>query len=376
MEIRMYDCGFGDCFSIKEADSCLFVDFGIHNMSRIGMKAGIYRNISNEIVTGTISKSGKDVKPNFLLTHYHRDHYSGAVYMYKRLGIYRAFDEVYIPNIWTLGNSVDIVSLHLLKEIFDRYNINAHMTIYDFLISICNSRVHLVERGDDIERKYVALWPERGYVESAAAKLTGDIGLSDERMGAVRRAAKKLIKIVLLMVGEGEVSEVDIESQLVVAKREYIELADSFGDERKDRAKKVALNKFGNEISIVFQNKCRLDKNVLFTGDISEKEWDNILACGARDGVNVYDKYHIIKIPHHGTLAHYIDFKPYCNKGIYMIPNGEIRLANHEICDKYASDANATDIRVYCAECNNCKTTTRSKCINRVEIQPDVYKVI
>lgn len=34
MEIRMYECGFGDCFRLRRKnDTDLYVDFGIHNSS-------------------------------------------------------------------------------------------------------------------------------------------------------------------------------------------------------------------------------------------------------------------------------------------------------------------------------------------------------
>ena len=41
MSIMMYDCGFGDCFCIKDeyVDRPLFVDFGIHTFSKVGKKS-------------------------------------------------------------------------------------------------------------------------------------------------------------------------------------------------------------------------------------------------------------------------------------------------------------------------------------------------
>mgnify|MGYP007049380556 FL=1 len=37
MEIRMYECGFGDCFRLREANQVdLYVDFGIHSSSWSG----------------------------------------------------------------------------------------------------------------------------------------------------------------------------------------------------------------------------------------------------------------------------------------------------------------------------------------------------
>ena len=73
MKIRMYECGFGDCFRLREENQVdLYVDFGIHTSSWSGIdKINRFDNI--------IADMGKDT--DFLLTHYHDDHFNGAIYM-------------------------------------------------------------------------------------------------------------------------------------------------------------------------------------------------------------------------------------------------------------------------------------------------------
>ena len=73
MEIRMYECGFGDCFRLREANQVdLYVDFGIHSSSWSGNdKTNRFDNIIADM----------NEKKDFLLTHYHDDHFNGAIYM-------------------------------------------------------------------------------------------------------------------------------------------------------------------------------------------------------------------------------------------------------------------------------------------------------
>ena len=69
MEIRMYECGFGDCFRLREANQVdLYVDFGIHSSSWSGNdKTNRFDNIIADM----------NEKKDFLLTHCHDDHLMG-----------------------------------------------------------------------------------------------------------------------------------------------------------------------------------------------------------------------------------------------------------------------------------------------------------
>ena len=84
------------------------------------------------------------------------------------------------------------------------------------------------------------------------------------------------------------------------------------------------LTRFGNEISIVFQN-FKADRNILFTGDFGKKmNWSFIEKN--RDGlVKLHSCYDVIKIPHHGTDSYYHSFlKRIQATSELMIPNGYI----------------------------------------------------
>ena len=110
MEIRMYECGFGDCFRLRQDNQTdLYVDFGIHSSSWS-------RNDKAYRFDGIIAQMNKE--KDFLLTHYHDDHYNGAIYMANN-SINR-FNNVYIPDVWNIARSLYITSLILLRGIFTR----------------------------------------------------------------------------------------------------------------------------------------------------------------------------------------------------------------------------------------------------------------
>ena len=75
-------------------------------------------------------------KKDFLLTHYHDDHFNGAIYMATTTP--HRFNDVYISDVWNMPGSVYVTSLTLLRGIFTKSVILGKNTIIDFLETICN----------------------------------------------------------------------------------------------------------------------------------------------------------------------------------------------------------------------------------------------
>ena len=119
----MYECGFGDCFRLREANQVdLYVDFGIHSSSWSGNdKTNRFDNVIADM----------NEKKDFLLTHYHDDHFNGAIYMATTTP--HRFNDVYISDVWNMPGSVYVTSLTLLRGIFTRSVILGENTIIDFL---------------------------------------------------------------------------------------------------------------------------------------------------------------------------------------------------------------------------------------------------
>ena len=109
----MYNCAFGDCFRITKSDapnrheSVLFVDFGIHKLCKrnsnepTNWRSQRYQAIVDDIL-GTYPLNTPHNNVDFLLSHYHYDHYSGLDYLPNNW----KFDNVYIPDVW--NDEIDI----------------------------------------------------------------------------------------------------------------------------------------------------------------------------------------------------------------------------------------------------------------------------
>ena len=117
-EVEVYNAYFGDCIMLKDKsdNSNLLVDFGVHYFSTVSSKYGKRVDLMCKIADDiSMRYSGK--KTSLLITHFHEDHISGLIYMYKsNQSKYKAFfRNIYIANIWNTPFVVasNIFELHL-----------------------------------------------------------------------------------------------------------------------------------------------------------------------------------------------------------------------------------------------------------------------
>ena len=344
MKIKMYNCGFGDCFRITTtSERDLFVDFG-----------GDKRQAIDDV--------GKDSA--FLLTHFHEDHFKNAMNIGARDNKFR---EVYIPDVWDAQTCTDVVALLLMDS-----KINSKMSVMDFLLKVCDvnsGSIHFVRRGSRIEKDFIALWPCRDYLVARAKAIMTEVVRDVMLCAEVRRE---------LPFDMGEVRA--IASQLIQSVSHYVERpqAEAFWEELKslkceyDRLK-VALPKnkmvgyqlsnFGNLISIVFQNVRSEERNVLFLGDFGKSKgaWE---LMEDDSSVKMHKTYSDIKIPHHGTPAYYHSFVKYFSQNEYQpttiyIPNGCHRRKNWRIYERYSKDVNSVPRTIsQCTNNDTCNAAT------------------
>ncbi len=350
--IRMYNFGFGDCFKLEnDGFGDLYVDCGIHTSSMNETE----REKRYDIVKGDLTNNC-----DFLLTHYHDDHYAGAIYL---SGKSKKFRNVYIPDVWSINGSVDVVKLILLRGLITKSVIENGMSVISFLKSICSStgKVFFIKRESEIQDKYIALWPEEGWMSKRAKAILNKLPVDGKKWADLTSLAEKLIRIVLrLGEVEGLDAKLSLTGELGALEEEYRTLAEEFESDKNLQHK---LSKYGNEISIVFQNKSKKDRNVLFTGDVGQKSVWKFLE-GNKDGkISMHDKYKVIKIPHHGTKGykeHY--YHSFCTRmngeTTLLIPNGNIVYTTWRIHTQYSADANTKNCRVICADKNACNATT------------------
>lgn len=346
MNIRMYDCGFGDCFRLRnENENDLYVDFGIHSNSMQGNHDAYYDRIINDM----------NKKVDFLLTHYHDDHYAGAVYMSENTD--KRFTNVYVPDIWNINGSVELVFLYLLRGILTKTVIRKNLTLFDFLKAICtcDGYIHFIKRNSIIQNNYIALWPSEDYMKSKVENKINDALFEDNKNGELMVIAKRLVRtVVRLSDTYGKEGRTQIINDLEDMSREYDTLSQNYSP---DKNLQYRLTNFGNGISVVFQNKFVKDRGVLFTGDVRKEVWTFVEKN--KDGkIEMHEKYNVIKIPHHGTKPYYHSFVNYLDKNAYLlIPNGEINRNNSwYISSKYSVDANKIGCKVICANNQACKS--------------------
>ena len=371
MNIRMYNCYFGDCFNI---DNNLLVDCGIHTCKDQSVRDQRFNDIYLDIQNNEM---------DFLLSHYHVDHYNGIIYM---VGKDYKFSNVYIPDIWDINGSIDAISLHLLKGILNKSILNKETSIFTFLKSICaaNGKVHFVKRGTRIQDKYVALWPSEKFIKDKAEKVFKDTiddeNISENHVTQLSGFSQQLQKIVY------DISDREYESGELIERLDLLEdeVSKTFNNFHNIEAKsstKIKLKDFENNISIVFQNiDDVLNENVLFTGDFGnlKRKWRKIESnFDGNPNCKMHKLYHVIKIGHHGTGRYYHSFVRRINAdSVFMIPNDGSEM-KWNICSDYSLNALSTGTQVICATNNSCEAKNNNggscSCTNCIIIEPNIY---
>lgn len=377
MNIRMYNCYFGDCFKIvNDSGNDLLVDFGIQRTctstsNQINRFDDIYNDICNDSL-------------DFLLSHYHEDHYNGVEYVVnkvKKVGNY-SFSDVYIPDIWSFKGNIPAVSLHLLRMILDKSYLSGGTTLFSFLKAICNSsgKIHFIQRGMPIQNKYIALWPSESFIKKKSKSLLDRIR-NDENADYIDRLNEisgQLIQVVQAMSSSENRSY--FISQIDRAEENFINTNWDYNFDNASRVN-VILGDFGNNISIVFQNKeSNIFENLLFTGDFGKPSalWNAIETnADSTTGCDMHSTYHAIKVGHHGTRGYYHSFVRRMNSdSILLIPNGGYR-KNWGICSDYSLNAITTKAKVVCSTDSNCEAKNccggSCPCVNRIVIGANIY---
>jgi ribonuclease BN (tRNA processing enzyme) len=91
MNLTMLDVGFGDCFMLEDSSSRLIIDCGTLNPKEHTNKFdGLFHHMTSNVLPLNAA----------MVTHFHKDHCSGFVYMAKK-NPRPIFDTIYLPNILT-----------------------------------------------------------------------------------------------------------------------------------------------------------------------------------------------------------------------------------------------------------------------------------
>lgn len=366
MNVRMYECGFGDCFRLREDNQVdLYIDFGIHASSWKGIeKVKRFDQI--------ISDMGE--KKDFLLTHYHDDHFNGVIYMAANSE--HRFENVYISDVWDMPESVQVTGLTLLREIFTRSVISENNTIINFLKSICtrHSRIYFISRNIKFHNnQYIALWPKKDYVAKKALEIFEKLQdkLNKKILKEIISIASQLNSIVLSYSRDGvmenyETQFTELQERLLKVQTEFEKLYKG----NYDNNIQYKLTKFGNYISIVFQNCHQGNRNVIFTGDFGKKRNWSFIEKNRDNNVEMHPHYDIVKVPHHGTNSYYHSFRRRIDgMSTLMIPNGYGN-SRWNISPNYNRDSIVVKNKTVCAYNKKCFGVV---CPNCTYIYPKFY---
>lgn len=368
--ITMYNTYFGDCFKLENQNHSLVVDFGIHQSSKLDPK------ITTENIYESILKEFDSIPPkdrDLLVTHFHHDHISGLLYT-RENGSAEHYATMYIPDVFT-GPHTPYIALLLLEELLSSIYVGRNkISLCEFCKFLCSdvSNVRPLKRGDHFQ-EYTALWPDMDTLSIQYRKILKGLHIEDEAFyHDLIDIATSLIEIVVQKTYYGP--EYTDNHPLF---RKSLQLFDGFQARMETLQKSFALNAeqeellrasdIGNWASIVFQNTDSGDENLLFTGDIPSKYMAMIaLNTSLPVPVDMHTEFCYIKIPHHGTQAHYFDFYGYQPK-VFMVPNGLCdNGAAYKISASYLSSATHPKVsrpKMYCSNTNCNAWAEAAKCI-------------
>lgn len=283
----------------------------------------------------------KDLNPDVLITHFHKDHISGLLYF--AINKKSIFNNLYIPDIFNLRNSSKIVTLILIDYLLQSVKISSlknASTLYDLVLGLCSTskKIKFLKRNDEF-RNYKVLAPFEEDIINAAESLYNDLKPFSSDWDKI---SSNFIKIISSKVDGEQLSQSRIYSR-------ELSITDSmFKDlerlSQNDSQAKKSLNSFGHKINIVFHSKNNsVNENILFTGDAECNQLDKLKSLG-----DFYNQYKIYKIPHHGTKKHlYKDI----DSDIAIISNAKHKNLNWKIC----SDYHLKNYCFYCTNCNCCE---------------------
>lgn len=350
-KLRMYNVEFGDAFLLYGEEENLLVDLG-------SIDAGfnfcpVRDSIRHECV-------GKQL--SLLLTHFHKDHWSG---LHNQVAGHclPTLKMVYLPDIFKMRmwGKLDIVMRSLLGDFLESVILQQrpHFSLAELLREVLpglpKDKICLLARGDVFHvggKNYEVLWPRLSSEDVAVKR---DKALRDflERIEGKLSAAGEANKLwdtldimaTILLRDFASSQDIQYEEAVWDDQRSYEDMylrtqkmatiLANVCQKDKDFREKVhyytgALSKNWNRVSLVFHEL--ENKSLLMTGDVLGSTLKH-LSNGDYGAPLLKEKYEVIKAPHHGTDSHFCAILPASH--VFCISNGEGNRSYHKISEKY-----------------------------------------
>lgn len=351
-KLRMYNVEFGDAFLLYGEGENLLVDLG-----------SIDGGFDFRPVRDSIRQESSDRQLSLLLTHFHKDHWSGL----HNQEIGHALPKlkmVYLPDIFKMRawGKLDVVIRSLLADFLESVLLQQQpqFSLADLLREVLpglpKEKICFLARGDVFhmgKKSYEVLWPRlnlvdvvgkrdkplRDFLERIESKLIAD--------GAEYRLWDTLDMMATALLREFALSQ-DVQYEKVVwdDQRSYEDmylqarklaeiLANACEHDDGDFHEKIhyyaeALSKDWNRVSLVFHEL--ENKSLLMTGDVLQSTLKH-LSNGDYGVPRLKEKYEVMKAPHHGTDSHFCAILPASR--FFCISNGEGNRGYQKISEKY-----------------------------------------
>ena len=340
-QIKCYNVGFGDCFLCMDDNKNgpkMLVDCGEHNS---------FKNLSvlNDVYDELIMAKQK----NLMISHLHQDHYNGISQLlvaHKDL----KFDNIYLPNYISNG-SLELYAAMVFYEKKDNPLSRAARAVLSipgiFATNLSQrAKIYFACEGKIIYNNlcvFETILPKKWAKKPC---------LIDNVQ--IKEFCSRYLKIFNLepdndgcITMEVSVSqEYNIKEEIDELLREYDDTELPVISEYELEKLKKTFEKHHNNMSLAFHETKVCDMhNVLFLGDAEKRHIKYACDTYARS------QYCFLKIPHHGTKAHFYKYLPFAK--YYAITNGTPH-KTWEITDLYDAQygANAAFI---CSNNANCE---------------------
>ena len=386
--MRMYNVEFGDAFLLCGNGENLLVDLG--SIQNSFCFDSVRDSIRGECVNGKLS---------LLLTHFHKDHWSGL--HNQRKGHQLPYlNMVYLPDIFQMRHytHLDVIMKSLLGDFLESVVLQQkpRFSLADLLCEVLpglsKRKIHFLHSGDVFEmggRSYEVLWPKfdkktvvgkhnkalAAFLERLEEKLAAD-GAENKLWDTLEAMANALLRDFARLL-ERQFSPIIQAEQRAYedlydqAQRLSEILAEDLQWDEGELRRKVQyyaerLGKDWHQVSLVFQERIEEQGKecenigVLMTGDITKSILTK-LANGKLGTPKLHESYAVIKAPHHGTESHFCAILPSCR--YFCISNGEGNRHYSKITEQYehvyGCRGKKTDIR-----CTNprCEFLETKKC--------------
>lgn len=352
----MYNVQFGDAFLLYGQGENLLVDLG-----------SIQGGFDFAPVRDSIREESADKQLSLLLSHFHKDHWSGLRNQPKDHMLPR-LKKVYIPDIFQMRNlgKLDVIVRSLLSEFLEAVILDRRLEfsladlLREVLPGLPKERICLLSRGKVFQmgrRDYEVLWPYMGggsmaprrskalqtFLEQIESKL-GIVGEEGGLLDTLGTMADSLLEEFRNYLARGDsergqanqFSYENLHSRIErFAESLARELERDTGDLRdKMRYYADQLGQDWNRVSLVFQEITEENYNngVLMTGD-APKNILKKLEHGNFWGPRLQTSFAVIKAPHHGTKTYFCTILPNCR--YICISNGGGHDAYHKISEQY-----------------------------------------